>query len=103
MLKMETKLILVPNLLFLVIFMNRFCAGERQPQDGLPALGAATAGTAARQISPTVSCLRDIQNRPYVTKHDNRRQHFPSFARQQMDLGKNTLGKQYTVVTLLRM
>lgn len=34
-LKVETKLILVPNLLFLAIFINGFCAGEQQPRDGL--------------------------------------------------------------------
>lgn len=36
--------------------------------------------TAARHISPTASCLRDIQNRPSVTKHDNGGQDFSPFA-----------------------
>lgn len=51
MLKMETKLILVPNLLFLVIVINRFCAGEWQPQDGRSALGAAAAHCSKTHLS----------------------------------------------------
>lgn len=70
-LKWKQKFILVSNLLFLVFFINGFCAGEWQPRDGLSSQ-TATAHTAARLISPTLLlptwCRADIQKRSPVTK-----------------------------------